>query len=91
MAVLAIMLLLYVCGTIASHGEVLQPTRVSRGADPFEANMLVNTSAEDEELGRYLWNGVRSEKRFAKGFDGKVIRYNLQPKLSKRVQVGRLC
>lgn len=59
---------------------------------PFHYNMMVNTSAEDAELDRYLWKGVRNDDAEATKTQGKVITYSLQSKVGKRaVRVSVPC
>ncbi|CAN9245468.1 hypothetical protein CUC08_Gglean010103 [Alternaria sp. MG1] len=46
--------------------------------------MMVNTTADDPELDRYLWKGIKNEDVVPTKTGGKVITYSLQSRLGKR-------
>ncbi|CAN9277273.1 unnamed protein product [Alternaria sp. RS040] len=46
--------------------------------------MIVKTTADDPELDRYLWKGIKNEDVVPTKTGGKVITYSLQSKLGKR-------
>jgi hypothetical protein len=51
---------------------------------PFHYNMIVNTTADDLELDRYLWKSIKNEDVVPTKTGGKVITYSLQSRLGKR-------
>jgi hypothetical protein len=84
MALLVLWMLLYASVSLARHEEMQQLDESPSNQQPFHYNMMVNTSAEDADLDRYLWKGIRDEDTEAPKTRGKVITYSLQSKLGKR-------
>lgn len=52
---------LSILSTLARYEESLSLESAPAIQNAFRYNMMVNTSAEDPELERYLWKGVREE------------------------------
>jgi hypothetical protein len=90
MARLTLWLLLCTFISFALQEEIPQLDSKSPNLHPFYYNMMVNTSADDPELDRYLWKGVKNEDAVPTKTGGNVITYSLQSKLGKRA-VRMLC
>ncbi|EMD94591.1 hypothetical protein COCC4DRAFT_45103 [Bipolaris maydis ATCC 48331] len=86
MAFLILWLLLCTSVSFAHQEELLQLGSRSLNLHPFHYNMMVNTSAEDPELDRYLWKGIKNDDAVPTKTGGKVITYSLQSKLGKRAR-----
>jgi hypothetical protein len=84
MTIIILWLLFYASASLARHEEMPQLDANSLEQHPFHYNMMVNTSADDAELDRYLWKGVRNDDAEATKTQGKVITYSLQSKVGKR-------
>jgi hypothetical protein len=92
MTILILWFLFYASASLARNEEMLQLDASSLEQHPFHYNMMVNTSAEDAELDRYLWKGVRNDDAEATKTQGKVITYSRQSKVGKRaVRVSVTC
>ncbi|KAH8624631.1 hypothetical protein IG631_20096 [Alternaria alternata] len=84
MARLTLWLLLCTFVWSARQEEMPQLDSKSLNLHPFHYNMIVNTTADDPELDRYLWKGIKNEDVVPTRTGGKVITYSLQSRLGKR-------